>query len=104
MKLKGLTRTTAPHLAESASHFIDFSQPDPNCAANWSTTINPMLCRVAAYSGPGFPRPAMSRIGGSVSPTGIVPPLCCAECGAAKGQRIRRNYLQILLPDQPPLR
>ena len=48
MKLKGLTRSTAPHLAESASHFADFSQADPNCAANWSTTINPMLCRVAA--------------------------------------------------------
>src|SRR5205814_6243996 len=62
MKLKGLTRSTAPHFAESASHFADFSQADPNCAANWSTTINPMLCRVAAYSGPGFPRPAMSRI------------------------------------------
>ena len=29
-----------------------------------------MLCRVAAYSEPGFPRPAMSRIGGSVSSTG----------------------------------
>ena len=62
MKLKGLTRSAAPHFAESASHFVDFSQADPNCAASWSTTMNPMLCRVAAYSGPGFPRPAMSRI------------------------------------------
>src|SRR5215813_7348308 len=67
MKLKGLTRSTAPHLANSASSRAcgtDFSQVDPNCATTWSTTINPMLCRVAAYSGPGFPRPAMRRIGG----------------------------------------
>ena len=66
MKLKGLTRSTAPHFANSASSRAcgtDFSQADPNCAASWSTTINPMLCRVAAYSAPGFPRPAMSRIG-----------------------------------------
>src|SRR5262245_1187199 len=25
--------------------------------------MNPILCRVGAYSGPGFPRPATSRIG-----------------------------------------
>src|SRR5260370_42476192 len=62
MKFKGLTRSTAPHFAESASHFADFSQADPNCATSWSATINPMLCRGAAYSEPGFPRPAMSRI------------------------------------------
>src|SRR6476646_8802978 len=62
MKFKGLTRSTAPHFAESASHLADFSQADPNCATSWSATINPMLCRVAAYSEPGFPRPAMSRI------------------------------------------
>src|SRR6476659_7907183 len=62
MKFKGLTKSTAPHFAESASHFGDFSQADPNCATSWSATINPMLCRVATYSEPGFPRPAMSRI------------------------------------------
>ena len=26
-----------------------------------STAIDPMLCRVAAYSGPGFPRPTISQ-------------------------------------------
>ena len=33
-----------------------------NCDASRSTSINPRLCRVFAYSGPGFPRPTISQL------------------------------------------
>src|SRR5215472_12789959 len=96
MKLKGLARSTAPHFAERASHFVDLFQGDPNCAANWSTTINPMLCRVAAYSGPGFPRPAISRI--AVSSTRGKSCKAVILGGAKRSQRIPRRGLEINAP------
>src|SRR6476646_4330515 len=93
MKFKGLTKSTAPHFAESASHFADFSQADPNCATSWSATINPMLCRVAAYSEPGFPRPATSRI--AVSSTRGVSGEPVILSGAKRSRRIPQVYLTV---------
>src|SRR5438045_4740357 len=72
MELIGFANNRSPYREVSASHLVDFSQSDPNCAARCSTAINPMLCRVPTYSGPGFPRPATRRIWAvSVSPGGI---------------------------------
>src|SRR6266403_1488107 len=59
MKLIGLSKNTSPHFAKAASHFVDLSHVDPDCSARRSTTRNPTLWRVPAYSGPGFPKPAI---------------------------------------------
>src|SRR5438105_15384072 len=64
MKLIGLSKNTSPHFVATASHFVDLFHVDPNCSARRSTTRNPTLWRVPAYSGPGFPKPAIKRICG----------------------------------------
>src|SRR6266404_4837392 len=69
MKLIGLSKNTSPHFAKAASHFVDLSHVDPDCSARRSTTRNPTLWRVPAYSGPGFPKPAIKRICGAFSST-----------------------------------
>ncbi len=46
-------------LARRARNFFSKRPAARQRAASRSTSTNPMLCRVAAYSGPGLPSPAM---------------------------------------------
>ena len=43
--------------------FFSFVQSPFHCAASFSTSKKPALCRVFAYSAPGFPKPTMRCIG-----------------------------------------
>src|SRR6266536_3768945 len=96
MKLIDLSKNTSPHFAETASHLVDLSQVVPNCSAKRSTTRNPTLWRVPAYSGPGFPKPAIKRICGVFSSTSaqskIENPKTCPERSGAKSNGFKMDY------------
>ena len=64
MKLRGLTSNTSSP-ATCTREVSTFSSLDhlPRPASRPSTTQKPMLCRVSAYRGPGFPRPTTTAIG-----------------------------------------
>src|SRR5438552_18403612 len=97
MKLIGLSKNTSPHFVATASHFVDLFHVDPNCSARRSTTRNPTLWRVPAYSGPGFPKPAIKRICGVFSSTSaqskIENPKTCPERRGAKSNGPEMEYV-----------
>ena len=63
MKVSGLSSATlCPSMRISASRPLNFERHWPSCRrASSSTTSQPTLCRLRAYSAPGLPRPATSR-------------------------------------------
>src|SRR5881394_3240454 len=53
------TPSTSPSVKRARSPRRNGAKPQ--CAASASASQKPALCRVAAYSGPGFPRPTTAR-------------------------------------------